>query len=201
MEVLLTKEIRSWQNGSLPCSDQFLWDALRMGDKKALDHIFENYISLLQWYGEKITKNQTVVEDSIQELFIELWNKKALLSSTTSIKFYLFKSLRRRIIKKLKTENWHGGFISSWNIPDLQFDFSRESVIIGEEIDQAKKKYISSVMSNLSKRQQEIIYLKFYEDLSASQIGEVMHLSIPSVYSLIGKAFATLRKARKYIVE
>jgi len=201
MEVFLTKEIRSWQNGSLPCSDQVLWDALRMGDKKALDYIFENYISLLQWYGVKITKNQTVVEDSIQELFIELWNKKALLSSTTSIKFYLFKSLRRRIIKKLKSENWHGGFISSWNTPDLQFDFSRESVIIGEEIDEAKKKYISNVISNLSKRQQEIIYLKFYEDLCASQIAEVMRLSIPSVYSLIGKAFAALRKARKYIVE
>jgi hypothetical protein len=62
--------------------------------------------------------------------------------------------------------------ISLWKIPDLEFDFSRESVIIGEEINEAKKKYISSVIGNLSKREQEITYLKFYEDLSASQIAE-----------------------------
>jgi RNA polymerase sigma factor (sigma-70 family) len=184
----------------LPCSDQFLWDALRLGDKKALDYIFENYIPLLQWYGEKITKNQAVVEDSIQELFIELWNKKALLSSTTSIKFYLFKSLRRRIVKKLKRENWHKGYLSLWDISDLEFDFSRESAIIDEEINNARKKYISNAISSLSKRQQEIIYLKFYEDLSASQIAEVMHLTIRSVYSLIGKSFAVLRKTKKHLV-
>ena len=199
LEVFLTEKKRSWQNGSMPGSDQSLWDALRLGDKKALDYIFENYISVLQWYGGKVTKNQAIVEDSIQELFIELWNKQALLSSTTSIKFYLFKSLRRRVIKKLKSENWHKGFLSLGNISDLAFDFSRESAIIDEEIDDEKKKYVRSLMGNLSKRQQEIIYLKFYEDLPATQIAEIMGLTIPSVYSLIGKAFAALRKAKKHL--
>lgn len=187
----------SFQSESGPGSDQSLWDALRLGDKKALDHIFDKYVSLLQWYGGKITKNEAVVEDAIQELFIEIWNKKALLSSTTCIKFYLFKSLRRRIIKKLKKENWHKGLLSLAHASNLDFDFSRESAMIDDELNAEKKEYVREIIGALSKRQQEIIYLKFYEDLSASQIADVMGLTIPSVYSLLGKAFASLRRGKK----
>jgi RNA polymerase sigma factor (sigma-70 family) len=197
---VLTKDIRPLENISSTCSDKLLWDALRSGDKKALDLIFENYISLLQWYGERITKNQAIVDDSIQELFIELWNKKALLSSTGSIKFYLFKCLRRRIVRKVRSESWRRGIGLWWGTSDADFDFSRESAIIEEEVYDAKQKYIKNVISRLSKRQQEIIYLKFYEGLSASQIAEVMHLTVPSVYSLIGKSFALLRKTKRYPV-
>lgn len=197
IEVSLSKDNQSFKWGPGNDSDQSVWDALRLGDKKALDHIFEKHVSLLQWYGEKITKNHSIVDDSIQELFIELWNKKALLSSTTCIKFYLFKSLRRRITKKLKKESWHKGLLSPGTLSNHEFDFSRESAMIDEETSIERKKYVSRIIGSLSKRQQEIIYLKFYEELSASQIAEVMGLSIGSVYSLVGKAFASLRKLKK----
>jgi RNA polymerase sigma factor (sigma-70 family) len=101
----------------------------------------------------------------------------------------------------LKKESWHRGIASFGTVSNLDFDFSRESSMIDEEVNDAKKKYVSSAISNLSKRQQEIIYLKFYEDLSAAEIAEVMHLTVSSVYSLIGKSFAVLRKAKKYFVD
>lgn len=171
-----------------------MWDDLRSGDKGALDYIFEHYVSLLQWYGEKITVNNALVEDSIQELFIELWNKKSLLSSTTSIKFYLFKSLRRRIIKKLQREKWHKGILAVRHEAAAEFDISRESSIIEEESHSERTLYIKSLIARLPKRQQEAIYLKFYEDLSPMQIAQVMGLNVPTVYAMIGKAFAVLRK-------
>lgn len=174
-----------------------MWDQLRAGDKNAFDYIFDKYISLLQWYGEKITSSQGLVEDSIQELFIELWNKKRLLSATTSVKFYLFKSLRRRIIRKLQKENWHRRVLLLTGAS--AFDLSRESAMIEEESDAERRTYIKTLINALSSRQQEIIYLRFYEDLSPAQISEVMRLSVPSVYSLMGKAFAALRKERRII--
>ena len=195
--MFLNEGIHAARREPLRKADHVVWDELRSGDKKALDYIFGNYISLLQWYGEKITANQAIVEDSIQELFIELWNKKSLLSSTTSIKFYLFKSLRRRIIKKLQQENWHRGIFFLGQMPSAEFDFSRESVIIEEESYDEQKAYIKKLIARLSRRQQEVIYLKFYEDLSPAQIAEVMGLTVGTVYTMMGKAFALLRKGRR----
>jgi DNA-directed RNA polymerase specialized sigma24 family protein len=53
-------------------------------------------------YGIQIVKDRAVVEDCIHDLFIELWNRKAFLSSTDSIKLYVFKSLKKKSSKSLK---------------------------------------------------------------------------------------------------
>src|SRR5262245_24498141 len=79
--------------------DAALWTAFRMGDEKALVSIFDRFTKLLYNYGYKIVREEDVVKDAIQDLFIELWKNRETLGDTTSIKFYLFKSLRRKLIR------------------------------------------------------------------------------------------------------
>ena len=52
--------------------EQLVWSALRLGNRKALDFIFEKYIRLLYAYGNKISKDYALIEDCIQDLFVEL---------------------------------------------------------------------------------------------------------------------------------
>jgi DNA-directed RNA polymerase specialized sigma24 family protein len=39
------------------------------------------------------------LKDQIQELFVELWNSRKNLAPARSVKFYLFKALRYKLIK------------------------------------------------------------------------------------------------------
>src|SRR5690606_16061393 len=75
------------------------WCAFKKGDKKAFSTIYKAHIHDLLNYGYKVTSDRKLIEDSIQDLFLELWQNRERLSETTSIRFYLFKALRYKIVR------------------------------------------------------------------------------------------------------
>ena len=180
-----------------PASDieRAVWDSLKSGNRKALDFIFEKYVRLLSAYGSKISRDQGLVEDCIQDLFVELWNRRESLSDTTSIKFYLLKSIRRRIVRRLVNDT------RCLEVSETDFDHGKqvevsvEFNIIQEQASGELSQQLSRALEHLSGRQREAIYLRFYEKMDYSQISDVMNLSIKSSYKLMGKAIDTLRKA------
>lgn len=172
--------------------ESVVWNSLRSGNRKALDFIFEKYVRLLSAYGSKISKDQGLVEDCIQDLFVELWNRRESLSETTSIKFYLLKSIRRRIVRRIVSDT------RSLEISGGDNDREEVSVefnIIQEQTLGELNQQLSKALAHLSGRQREAIYLRFYEKMDYSQISDVMNLSLKSSYKLMGKAIDTLRKA------
>jgi RNA polymerase sigma factor (sigma-70 family) len=78
----------------------------------------------------------------------------------------------------------------------LPADALIEIVELQEE--QSEKLRRSLVM--LTKRQREAIFLKFYNDLSYSDIASIMDLQVDSVYNIISKAIESLRQKLKTFV-
>ena len=73
------------------------WDAFRGGDRTAFGQIyFAHYEGLLN-YGRRFGLPAEWVEDAIQDLLVELWQYRATLSVTTSVRFYLLRSLRNQL--------------------------------------------------------------------------------------------------------
>src|SRR3712207_1381315 len=101
-------------------SDTELWQAFKKGDEEAFDYIFEKHVHILYNYGRKFTPVSEIIEDCVQDLFVEVWEKKKLISDTDSIKFYLFKSLRLRIIRRLVKESK----IAKEDLTTEQYDFT-----------------------------------------------------------------------------
>jgi len=81
-------------------NDSRIWDEFRSGNESSFIYIYQNYFDKLYNYGLRITKDEDLVKDAIQDLFIELRKKRSHLGKTDSIKFYLFKCLKRKIIKE-----------------------------------------------------------------------------------------------------
>lgn len=171
-------------------TDLELWELLRDSSRSALNEIYRRNIDVLYSYGAKITSDHGLVEDSIQEVFITIWEKRLKIKDTTSIKFYLFKSLKRRIFRNLKKSQKFG----------FQYDFS-ESVLAQrlktepatETLDEATIKKIHLSLNKLTNRQKEIVYLRFYAKLEFSEIAEVMDLSVKATYKLLSRAIERLR--------
>lgn len=87
--------------------DLRLWHDFQEGSEIAYEAIYRNYAEALYAFGLKLTKDKELVKDCIQDLFVEIWKSKHRLASVKSIKSYLFKSIRRKVIadlvKKRKT--------------------------------------------------------------------------------------------------
>jgi DNA-directed RNA polymerase specialized sigma24 family protein len=69
--------------------DQALWQAYRAGDKQALGLLAERYYGVLKHYGLKFMVEESIVEDCIQELFLQLWQNRLQINETDSVKHYL----------------------------------------------------------------------------------------------------------------
>lgn len=74
-----------------------LWNAFREGNREAFERIYALYAEELVSYAQRVTTNIQLIEDSVHDLFVELWQSRANLSGTDSIKFYLFRALRNKI--------------------------------------------------------------------------------------------------------
>lgn len=170
-----------------------LWNRFREGDEKAFAQISRQYYRTLAHYGGKFTPNSQVIEDAIQDLLISLWVKRASLKEIESVKFYLLKSFRNQLFKNLK--KFKASELDNASIEETDVVFSFEESYIKEETDKHFKESISLSMSQLPERQKEVIYLRFYQDLSVEEISQLFHIKPQSVSNVIQRALANLRES------
>ncbi len=177
-----------------------LWQEIKKGNKEAFNCIIYQNYALLFNYGQKIYNDSSTVEDCIQELFIYVWEHRSGLSDVKAVKAYLLLSLRRRLINHLTAWNKkrvHGD--SYLTHSELGITFSHEEFVIRNEEKTEVQKRLSSALNNLSDRQKEAIYLKYYSKLSYDEIAKVMEMENQSVANLLRRALQSLRKLYTFI--
>lgn len=176
--------------------DRALWAAFRSGDEKALVYIFDRYANPLINYGRKIAADEHIVKDAVQELFIVIWRQRHRLSETDCIRSYLFKSLRRKLVRSLSRIK--GKLFSPLSTMDEYIEKvvpSHEVLMIARQVSEEKRANILKMMEGLTRRQQEALFLRYFEEMSCDEIAEVMGLSRQAVYNLVHKALKDLRAA------
>ena len=173
-------------------SDQQLWDQLKSGDKSALAAIYNREADYLYSYCCRLTPDKELILDCIQDLFVEIWNKRTSIGSTDNIRPYLITSIRRKVIHQLKKTIYTAGEIEE----ELAFrtEDDIETDIIAQENQSEKAKMLALGMEGLSKRQREAIYHKYYNNLSYDEICKVMELNYQSVRNLISSGIKRLRQ-------
>jgi RNA polymerase sigma factor (sigma-70 family) len=163
--------------------DLLLWQKFKNGDRAVFELMIREHYRALFDYGKKFLSDHDALTDCIHDLFTSLWERRQFLGATDQIKPYLLKSLRNRIIKEKQRGNV---FISIENGDELFLNEEDiESKIITSEYTEEKKKQIGYVLHTLTPRQQEIIYLKFYENLTNDQIATVLAITRPAVANLL----------------
>ncbi|GAB3976963.1 sigma-70 family RNA polymerase sigma factor [Spirosoma terrae] len=173
--------------------DADLWNAFRRGDETAFGQIAHRFYKSLFNYGVKFSKDREFVKDCLQDLFMELWYKRETLGDTEFVKFYLLKSLRRKIYKESLKQQWlTTGEELDFDGDDLG-ELSIEQQIIDGETHTFQIQQLTHHLTTLSKRQQEIIYLKFYENLDNESIAQVMSISRPAVANLLYRTIQELK--------
>ena len=174
-------------------NDLQLWQKLRSGDQTAFKIIYDTHARGLATYARKFTDNVELIEDCIHDLFVSVWQKREGLSDTDSIIRYMCVSLRREIIRRLNKSTHVTSFDYAEN-QDLEFSLSVEDMIIKDEIDQDKQSKLQEAFKELSSRQREAIFLKYYQEMSYEQICEVMDINYQSVRNLISKGINDLKR-------
>ncbi|MDP4228077.1 MAG: sigma-70 family RNA polymerase sigma factor [Bacteroidota bacterium] len=168
-------------------SDSYLWDEFRLGDDQAFVEIYKKFVDVLYRYGLKFTADDQLVKDCVQELFIDLYERRGNLGESDNIKFYLLVSLKRRLIKILRSKNIYSS-LSQEDIPFL-IVYSPEDETLKEE----QMELMNKTLNELTPRQKEAIYLRFMNGLSYEEICEIMAMNYQSIRNLIFRAEEKMR--------
>jgi RNA polymerase sigma factor (sigma-70 family) len=172
-------------------SDAEIWREYKKGGRSALIYIYTRYFSVLFNYAIQFEQNRENVKDAVQELFIYLYKHRESINETNSIKYYLFKCLRRRIKvekeKFLRTRQYHLA-------DQFSFEGSPEHEFILQEDELRSKEILKNAISKLSPKQREIIYYFYYEGFSYNEITGIMGFSqVKSARKLLYRAIDSLK--------
>lgn len=171
-----------------------LWRSFIAGDEKAFAQIYEAFFKLLYNYGYHFVPDRSLVKDAIQELFTDLWRLRANLSETTSVKFYLFRSLRRRLQSNTDREAVYIPLpLSENDLAGLQIVDSCEQHLITRETESMYIQELAKGIEKLTSRQREALRLKYYEGFTFDEVSSIMNMNEQSVRNLIRRAVASLR--------
>gem|GEM_PF-1277182 len=144
-------------------------------------------------FGKQLVDDEDLLSDSIQELFIYIWEKRGNLGNTDNIRYYLFRALRRRLIEAITRERRSAQIHEAIEALHVTED-SIEQILIRNQADAELKVLLRQALQQLTKRQREAVFLRFFGKMSFQEVADIMSLTLKSTYNLISKALEELRK-------
>lgn len=175
--------------------DKSLIVAIRSGDYDAFTQLYNKYIQPLTQYGLKFMADLPAVEDCLHDVFVWLWANRHKLDMHTSVKSYLFKAVRTTMLHWLHKQNRLRG-LNPGEEPGYPFELqlTPETRVLHNEDQLQLRQQLEGVFRNLTAKQKEVIYLRYYEGLNFEEIARNMNLSVKACYKLMGRALSILRE-------
>ena len=151
-------------------------------------------------YALHLGFDEHVVMDAIHDVFYKLCTKYSSLDEITNLKFYLFRSLRNRLIDiKRKNKELLGIPFEQQDAGYVEMPFQLyvtiEDELINREDSEEIRQKIEKVLNKLSPRQREIIYLRYIQEYTYEEIADLLQISVESCRNHVTKALVKLKES------
>lgn len=176
-----------------PNTESQLWNSFKNGESKALEIIFKVHFPYLYDYGIRITRQEELVKDSIQDMFAYLWEKRQNLSNVHSVRTYLIVSLRRTLFKAIEMQNKVTFALQEIGREQAYEMSSFDELLVVEEKSANEKKALKSAVQKIPDRMREALYLKTYQELSYKEIAVIMNVRPQVARNYVSEAYKRLR--------
>lgn len=175
------------------------------GDNKAFDELLARYQSKLFNYIFFIVRNQEVAEDIFQETFVKAIVTIQQGRYTASGKFgaWLTRIAHNMIIDNFRQERSENTIsndeteVDLFNDADLCDDNIEMQMVSEQTLADVRR-----LMDALPENQREVVYMRFYQDLSFKEIAEIIGVSINTALGRMRYALLNMRRIaeEKHIV-
>jgi RNA polymerase sigma-70 factor (family 1) len=161
------------------------------GDKLAFSEIYRRHVLLLLKIAISKTNNKHIAEELVQNAFLKLFEHKKEINSGTSIKAYLYVSIRNQIFNFYRHEVVEDRY-QEYCLQHLsEGDNSMSEIIETRELEKTLEVQIAA----LPKKCKAVFLLRRQENLSNRQIGFVLGISENTVEQHMRKALNRLKSS------
>lgn len=158
--------------------------------------LFKANYSALCLTAVRIVRDKDLAEDVVQEVFLQIWNKRETLQVPSSLKAYLHKAVINHSLNyhaKQKSVLKREEFYHNETASDIN---TTEQKIFSEET----QNRIDQVIDSIPEGCRRVFILRRHENLSYKQIAETLDISVKTVENHITKALRILRANLNIII-
>ncbi|WP_437917709.1 RNA polymerase sigma-70 factor [Sphingobacterium sp. LRF_L2] len=167
--------------------DIALLDRIRENDTSAYTALFKKYWRPLYQAAFQVLRDEHRCEDIIQEVFMQLWDKRQDLHIEKSLNAYLYAIVRHKVFFEI-TKNKSRKEVFE-NLPErLSLDTPDRNVEYSETVET-----INGLIAQLPQRCKEVYILSREKAMSHKQIAEKLGISTKTVENQLTKALKPIR--------
>jgi RNA polymerase sigma-70 factor, ECF subfamily len=172
--------------------DTGLLARVRDGDRTAFDDIVRAHFDVLYRFARGRLGDVESAEDVLQDVLWRMWDQRDRLTVHTSIRAYLFRSVRNAIADVRRHDHIVHAHAERVLLPTEVP--RRERPDAQYEIDELRVA-LTGAIATLPERTREAYLLYHQSGLSYAEIAETMGISVKGVEFQMGKALRQLREA------
>lgn len=172
---------------SITPTEQKIIDFLKERDKRALDLLYENYSNSLYGVILKITINEEVAEDALQETFIKVWkNAHKYDASKAKLFTWLFRIARNTAIDKLRSFN-------NRYQKEVQIDTSNVYILPTSNLNQDVMD-IKEHVGRLEEKYQIVLDALFFQGMTQQEASDELDIPLGTIKSRLKIGLRELKK-------
>ena len=170
--------------------DAELMREIRADNMFAFDELYSRYSKRLYKFAFAILKSVEESENILQDVFLNLWEKRNNVEKDASVKYYIFtvtyNSAISIIRKKVKETQFFDYLRSLQELnqdpPSLELEFNE------------LKKSLNTIIGQLPQRQKEVYILHKEEGLKYQEIAERLNISVNTIETHMSRALKTIHE-------
>jgi RNA polymerase sigma-70 factor (family 1) len=162
---------------------------LRSGRESAYEQLFEEYYKPLSLFALGYVNDLETAKEIVQALFVALYENRKSLLITTSLKSYLYQSVRNRCLNHLKHIQVDRRHLENLKLMQESSEDLEASIEKGE-----LETRIFQIISDLPPRCQEIFKKSRVNGMKNIEIAKLLDISVRTVETQISNALKILRE-------
>ncbi|WP_243745396.1 RNA polymerase sigma factor [Sunxiuqinia elliptica] len=179
-------------NGKEEIPMSLVWNQMKAGNEQGLSDLFTRLYPDLYLYGMKIFNLPDLVKDSIQDVFVRVWEKRKTLGEVLNPKAYLITALRRKLFEN-KERYFAADAEILIKISEKQaFSFVENEFTEIPEISEKLRESLIATINDLPERQRELVFLRFYYNLKYREIADILNVKEQTVKNLMQRTMGSL---------
>jgi RNA polymerase sigma-70 factor (ECF subfamily) len=180
----------------MPETDQELLEAVRAGDRRALERLLARHQASIYRFGARMCRDEEDAKDVLQETMFAAARGMPEFRGGSALSTWLYAIARSFCIKKRRTSKFAPDHVESLEahaehvgqIADARR--SPEEDAAGRQLQAA----LDGAIADLEPMYREVLALRDIEGLSAAEVAEAMGLSVDAVKSRLHRARSAVRE-------
>ena len=176
-------------------TDEQLISRIKQDDRAAFRLLFDRYYKALLGTAINVLKDVNAAKDATQDVFLQLWKKRASLEIKSSPAAYLKRSTINRALNQIKAKKH---FVGEEHLEQQQ---NKETNVIQQLEAQDLKAAMQQALDTLPEGCRTIFVMRRLEGMRVKEIAAKLDISPKTVENQLTKALKVLKAAIQQFME